>query len=163
MNTAKVARLVIWIALAQAAGMVGSVFTLPALPTWYASLIKPAFTPPGWLFGPVWFGLYTLIGLAAYIVWESRSTHTDRKQQLIKDALRLFGVQLVLNAVWSALFFGARQPVVAFGEILVLWMFVAATIKAFKAIKPLAALLLVPYLVWISFAALLNLGIALLN
>lgn len=122
---------------------------------WYADLAKPAWTPPNWLFGPVWTLLYLLIGISGWLLWKSRDES--------KTALILWGAQLVLNASWSWIFFGLRAPGVALVEILVLLLAIAATVAAAFRSRPLAAWLLVPYLSWVAFAAALNAAIWYLN
>lgn len=117
---------------------------------WYAALNKPAWNPPTWLFGPVWSTLYVLMAVAAWRVWRHGGFAAQRRP------LGLFLVQLVLNAAWSPLFFGLKQPGVAFAEILGLWLAIAATIAVFRGVDRIAAALLVPYIAWVSFAAFLN-------
>lgn len=147
-----------FILLSLSAGAIGSFFTVSAMPAWYATLSKPSFSPPGWLFAPVWTALYLLMGISAYLVWQKG---WDDNQ--VKIALSLFGVQLLLNLLWSVLFFGFNSPLLAFIEITSLWFSVAATISAFYPLDRRAALLLFPYLAWVSFAALLNYAIWTLN
>lgn len=144
--------------LCQSAGAIGSLFTLPAISDWYTYLRKPSFTPPSWVFGPAWAILYTLMAIAASLVWEK-----GLKTPGVREALVIFLVQLVLNSVWSLLFFGLRSPLYGFLEILVLWAAILTTILRFLKVSRLAASLLVPYLLWVSFASSLNLGILLLN
>lgn len=117
---------------------------------WYASLQKPSWNPPGWIFGPVWTVLYTMIAVAAWLVWKRGGWPKQRKPLLI------FLAQLVLNALWTPLFFGWHWPGVAFAEILLLWLGIAGTIAAFWRVHRAAAWLLAPYLAWVSFAAVLN-------
>lgn len=116
---------------------------------WYAALTKPSWNPPAWVFGPAWSALYLMMGIAAWRVW--RATHVRREQ-----ALRLWGIQLVLNALWSPLFFGWHRLDLALLEILVLLGFIAATARSFWRIDRGAGLLLLPYLAWVGFAAFLN-------
>ena len=122
---------------------------------WYASLPKPAWTPPGWVFGPAWTLLYVLIAVAAWLVWRARGS-------LGAAALPLgvWSVQLALNGLWSFLFFGQQLVVPAFAEILVLWLAILATLLVFWRVRPLAGALLLPYLLWVTFAAALNGAIA---
>lgn len=141
-----------FILLCQAAGAIGSIFTFSAIPNWYAYLNKPFFNPPNWIFGPVWTTLYTLMGIAVYLVWKKR-----------KGIPFWFWVQLVLNALWSILFFGLQNPILAFVGVVFLWLSIFLTITSFYRIYKTAAYLLVPYLLWVSFASLLNASIALLN
>lgn len=153
----KILKFLISIALPFFAGGLGSFFTAPAIPNWYESLNKPAFTPPGWLFGPAWTILYILMGISFYIVWSKPNSEG------YKPALILFLFQLILNAGWSIIFFGLKQPLYAFVEITVLWIAILATLIKFYNIDKTAGLLLLPYLAWTSFAALLNLFILKLN
>lgn len=141
-----------FVLLCQAAGTIGSIFTFSAIPNWYAYLNKPFFNPPNWIFGPVWTTLYTLMGIAVYLVWKKR-----------KGIPFWFWVQLVLNALWSILFFGLQNPILAFVGVIFLWLSIFLTITSFYRIHKTAAYLLVPYLLWVTFASLLNASIALLN
>ena len=125
--------------------------TLPSIPTWYAQLNKPSFSPPNWVFGPVWTILYFLMGISLYLVWDK-----NRK-------IKIFFIQLALNFLWSLIFFGFHLPLIAFITIIALWIAIFMTIKSFHKISRLSALLLVPYILWVSFAALLNLFIILYN
>lgn len=124
---------------------------------WYASLQKPAWNPPGWIFGPVWTALYTMMAVAAWLVWRQGGWEKQRRPLLI------FLAQLTLNALWTPLFFGLHWPGVAFAEIMLLWLAIAATIAAFRPVSRPAMLLLVPYLAWVSFAAVLNFTLWRLN
>lgn len=151
-------KLVISIALCELAGIFGSVFTFSAIPTWYAALAKPQFAPPNWIFGPVWTILYLLMGIAFYLVWTS---HADTRAR--RRAMAMFGVQLLLNAIWSPIFFGLQSPGSAFLVIILLWCAIIATMYLFSKVLRTAALLLLPYLAWVSFAAYLNYSIWVLN
>ncbi len=156
----KVKRLIgfiVAIIVCELAGIIGSVFTAPSIPTWYASLTKPFFNPPSFLFAPVWTLLYALMGIALYLVWEKR------KKIKNKLALILFFFQLILNTLWSILFFGFHNPFLAFAEIILLWIVLLATIIKFYPISKKAAWLLIPYILWVSFASILNFAIFLLN
>lgn len=137
-----------FIALSEAAGIIGSIFTAPSIAGWYATLIKPEIAPPNWIFGPVWTTLFLLMGIAAFLVWRTKKNS--------KIALGIFGVQLILNVLWSFLFFGLQSPGAALVEIVLLWLSIAATIWAFAKISKPAAWLLVPYIAWVSFAGYLN-------
>lgn len=119
---------------------------------WYVNLIKPAINPPAWVFGPVWTTLYLLMGISLYIIF------TSEKSPLRTKALMLFGIQLFLNFWWSILFFSFHWLPASIIEILVLWGFIAAMIITFRKIKPFAAYLQIPYLLWVSFAAILNIA-----
>lgn len=152
------AKLAIAIVLCLLAGLVGSIFTAPAIGSWYAGIEKPLFNPPNWLFAPVWTILFLLMGISLYVVWSK-----GLQKKGVKLALGAFCVQLVLNALWSFLFFGLQNPFLAFIEILLLWLAILATIILFYKISKKAALLLVPYILWVSFAVLLNYSIWLLN
>ncbi len=139
------------IVLAEGAGLLGSVFSFSAIPTWYTTLVRPAIAPPNWVFGPVWTTLFAMMGIAACLVWQQRKRRKD-----VRRALFLFALQFVLNVLWSAIFFGMQNIGMAFGEVLLLWVAIAATIFAFAKISRPAAWLMVPYLLWVSFAAVLN-------
>lgn len=147
-----------FIIISQAAGLIGSIFTMPAIGSWYANLIKPEFAPPNWIFGPVWTILFLLMGVAAFLVWEKGWVRRD-----VRIAIAVFIGQLVLNTLWSFLFFGLHSPGTAFIEILILWLAIIATILVFGRVSKLAAWLLVPYILWVSFAAYLNYSIFILN
>lgn len=125
---------------------------------WYNQLNKPSFMPPGWLFGPVWTILYILMATAAFLVWQRG--FQDKK---VKTALGLFLVQLILNGLWTPIFFGAQQIFIAFVVIILLWATILLTIIHFKKISLPAAILMLPYLFWVSFAAILNMSLWLLN
>jgi benzodiazapine receptor len=154
----EILKLVISILVCQLAGFVGSIFTTPSVPTWYATLKKPTFTPPNSIFGPVWTILFVLMGISMYLIWKRGFQNRD-----IKIALFIFGAQLVLNILWSFLFFGLRCPSCAFVEIIILWIAIGLTILSFSRISIPAGLLLIPYLLWVSFAAVLNFTIWNLN
>lgn len=151
------AGLVVVVVVTFAAAGIGSVFTSGSVSEWYPSIEKPSWTPPGWIFGPVWTALYTLMAVAAWVIWRKEGWAGARA------ALVLYAVQLALNAAWSPLFFGLRMPGVAFAELVVLWMAIIATAVAFWKKSPLAGALLVPYVLWTTFAAALNLAIWRLN
>lgn len=146
------------ILVAQSVGAIGSFFTFSAITGWYTYLNKPSFSPPNWLFGPVWTLLYTLMGISAYLVW--------RKYQFGKKSRgfwHVYGTQLVLNALWSILFFGLKLTGLALIEILAMWYFIARSIQEGKKLSPWSVYLLYPYLAWVTFASVLNLAIWLLN
>lgn len=143
-----------WLLACFAAAAMGGLF-MPG--EWYASLQKPAWNPPGWIFGPVWTALYTMMAVAAWLVWKRGGFVAQRRP------LALFLTQLSLNALWTPLFFGLHWPGLAFAEILLLWLAIAATIAAFRPVSRPAMLLLVPYLAWVSFAAVLNFKLWRLN
>lgn len=143
--------------LCFAAAGLGSVFTDSSVGSWYRTLDKPAFNPPSWVFGPVWTVLYALMAVAAWRVWRAYGFSGA------PAALALFGVQLALNVGWSALFFGARMPGAAFAEIVVLWGAILLTTLAFFRLDRPAGWLMVPYLAWVTFAAVLNFSIWQMN
>jgi len=151
-------KLVTSLVVSQCAGLIGSAFTTPAIPNWYAALQKPPFTPPNWLFAPAWITLYLLMGIAAFLVW--RVGLDDRR---VRVALMIFLIQLVLNALWSVAFFGLQSPLYGFIVIILLWLTILLTILSFARISSAAAWLLVPYILWVSFASALNISIWVLN
>lgn len=146
------------IALCQAVGITGAFFTVKAVPTWYAALKKPAFQPPPWVFGPVWTLLYTLMGISLWRLWILPQEKTGRTA-----ALALFAFQLILNALWTPLFFGLRRMWAAFGVILALEASLIACVALFMPLDPWAAYFMVPYLLWVLFASVLNYAVAKLN
>jgi translocator protein len=143
-----------WLVLCFSAASLGAFF-MPG--EWYASLKKPSWNPPSWIFGPVWIALYTMMAVAAWLVWKRGGFAVHRR------ALTWFLVQLALNALWTPLFFGLRRPDLAFGEILLLWVAISATSLAFRPAHRTAVWLLAPYLAWVSFAAVLNFTLWRLN
>lgn len=145
-------RLVGFIFLCQSAGLIGSIFTFNSVNTWYLTLEKPFFNPPSFVFGPVWTFLYFLMGVSLYLVWGKKKTD-----------LKWFWIQLVLNTTWSIIFFGLKNPLLAFIIIIFLWISIIQTIKSFKKVNKNASYLLYPYLTWVSFASILNLSIVILN
>lgn len=146
------------ILLCEAVGILAAVATQSSVTTWYPTLTKPGFTPPNWLFGPVWTTLYAMMGVAAVLVWWQRSDDTTSQQALV-----LFVVQLLLNGGWSFAFFGARSPTLGLVVIAVLWIVLAWTTERFFRIRAAAGWLLVPYLLWVTYAGALNLRIWMLN
>lgn len=154
-----VVALVAFFAVCFAAAAIGGLFTTPqtAPGGWYDSLDKPFFTPPAWLFGPVWTVLYAAMAVAGWLVWRQRGSVN------VRPALVLFGVQLFLNMMWSVVFFGMQAPGLGLLEISALWVAISLTIVAFLRVSRGAGWLLVPYLAWVTFATLLNAGIWLLN
>ena len=146
--------LILFFVVCFAVAGLGSLATTPNIPTWYATLSKPSWNPPNWLFGPVWTSLYAMMAVAGWLVWKREGWGT---------ASLCFAVQLVLNLAWSFIFFGAHQTGLAFLEIILLWLAIAATIISFWSVSKTAAALLIPYLLWVSFAAILNFTIWRLN
>jgi len=148
--------LAVWLAIAFAAAAVGAAASIHA-ETFYAELVRPDWAPPSSVFGPVWAMLYALMGVAAWLVWRVGGFRAAR------GALSLFLVQLALNGLWSWLFFGWQRGALAFADIMFLWVMIVATIVAFRRVSLLAAALLVPYLLWVSYAAMLNYAVWQLN
>lgn len=144
--------------ICEAVGVLAGWATQTSVGTWYPTLTKPTFAPPDWVFAPVWVVLYALMGIAAFLVWK-RSTE-DRASQA---ALVLFGIQLLLNGSWSFAFFGARSPILGLIVILVLWGVLVWTVDRFFRVRRVAGWLLVPYLLWLTYAVALNVGIWVLN
>ena len=142
----------------QLAGVMGSFFTRPAIAGWYAALRKPSFTPPDWVFAPVWITLYSIMGVAAYLVWRK-----GWGEKQVRQALILFGVQLMLNTLWSWIFFGLRSSLAGFIEITILSAVIIFTIQSFFKVSKTAGFLLIPYFLWVAFASGLNLSIWYLN
>lgn len=145
------------LAMNAAISAIAGAVTATSVGSWYPTLYKPSFTPPDWLFGPVWSALYILMAIAAWRVWRRRGTPHRRA------ALVLYGAQLTLNLAWSLLFFGLRSPGLGLVCIVLLVTAVAVTVQRFRRVEPLAGLLLVPYLLWVGFASALNAGIWLMN
>ena len=146
-------KLLISLLIAHSAGILGALVEANG---WFDSLAKPFFMPPSWLFAPVWFLLYTLMGLSLYGVWTSKAK--DKSVEL-----SLFGAQLVLNAAWSLIFFGAHSLIFALANLLVLWSLIILTIVYFHRINRLAGYLLVPYVLWVTFAGVINIALVILN
>jgi len=147
-----------FVILCLSIGGLSGFITQAAIPTWYAGLEKPFFTPPNWLFAPVWTTLYCLMGIAAGLVWAKGSHH-----KWVKTALYHFGAQLIVNGLWSIVFFGLKSPGIALLVIGLLLYLIIKTIYWFKIVQKSSAYLLYPYLLWVSFASFLNLGIYYLN
>ena len=174
-------KLVISVGVSELAGVIGAMFTTPAIPGWYATLQKPALNPPNWVFGPVWTTLYAMIGIALFLVWKnnwkvvnhvledtkkpwnkwSRRFWTGDLQK--ENVIAIFSLQYLLNILWSYLFFGIHAPGIAFFELLALWCTIVYLIINFYRISKVAACLLVPYILWVSFALYLNCAIWILN
>ena len=150
-------KLIVSIIVCQFAGLVGSIFTTPAIPTWYATLDKPPFTPPNWLFAPAWITLYLLMAVSASIVWQRGLGNRPVRKSLV-----IFLIQLFLNALWSAVFFGLQAPLYGIIVIVVLWAVILLTIIKFYKISIPAGVLLLPYIGWVTFAAALNVSIFIL-
>lgn len=146
------------IVICLTAGALGSFFTTPAISTWYATLIKPSIAPPNWVFFPVWTVLFIMMGISLFIVWKK-----GFQDHQVKAALSVFGIQLILNILWSAVFFGLRSPLAGLIEIVILWVAILVMIQRFMRISKVAGLLLIPYILWVTFAAMINFLIWSLN
>ncbi len=146
------------IVICELVGVIGGLFTAPAIATWYNLLRKPSFNPPAWVFGPVWTALYLMMGVAAFLVWRKGWGNAQ-----VKVALVVFGLQLLLNFLWSPVFFGMRSPLGGLLVIVPLWGAILATIVLFARVSVPVAVLMVPYLLWVSFATVLNYALYLLN
>ncbi|EIA09601.1 benzodiazepine receptor TspO [Flavobacterium frigoris PS1] len=140
-------------------GYFSGMVTRSAIITWYPTLVKPSFNPPNWIFAPVWSTLYIMMGIAAGLVWDRIESNTE----IVKKALVFFAVQLALNALWSYLFFGLKNPMLALLEIVILWLMIYETYVQFGKINKIAGYLFIPYLLWVSFAMVLNASIWWLN
>ncbi|HVM77363.1 MAG TPA: TspO/MBR family protein [Candidatus Paceibacterota bacterium] len=174
MNLKEIGKLLVALIVAEAAGIIGALFTTPAISTWYAPLVKAPLNPPSWVFGPVWTTLYALLGIALYIVWHNgwrvrnqivkakkRAWNRWSEQFWVGDwqkqnIIAVFAVQWILNVGWSIIFFGLHQPGWAFFEIIALWISIVYVMVNFYRVSKAAAWILLPYLVWVSFAAYLN-------
>jgi translocator protein len=167
-------KLIISLILPHLAGLIGSFFTVSSIPNWYSTLEKPIFNPPNWIFGPMWLLLYTLMGISVYLIWEKSkkskfSFFSDflfvkkTKKHKIRMAVSLFWLHLIFNATWSIMFFGLKSPEIAFVNILLIWAFIIVLFVQFYDIRKLAAYLLIPYFLWVSFASVLNFYIMYLN
>lgn len=157
MKLTNIIKLIIFCILCLSVGWVGSVFT-DSTPNWYQQLNKPSFNPPGWVFAPVWTALYIMMGVSAYLIWQK-----GLFEKKVKIALSFFIIQLLLNAIWTPLFFSLQSPLLAFIDIMFLWLAILITIVLFYKLSIAAASLLVPYILWVTFAMILNGAILLMN
>lgn len=155
----KLTRIIIAVIVCLAVGYSSSQVTRTGVETWYPTIVKPVFNPPNWIFAPVWTLLFVLMGIAAGLVWDK----IKEQNEAVKKALGFFLIQLVLNAIWSYLFFGLKNPMLALIEIALLWLMIYETYLKFIKINKIAGYLLVPYLAWVSFAMILNASIWWLN
>jgi tryptophan-rich sensory protein len=174
-------KLLISIFICELAGAIGSIFTIPSIKGWYLTLNKSALNPPSWIFGPVWTTLFLLMGVSLYLVWSKRfvvshplkglkiKAWNPWSQKLLTgpwqkiNVISIFTIQLVLNILWSVLFFGLHQPGIAFFELLMLWFAILYTIVNFYRISKTASYLLIPYILWVTFAGFLNYSVWMLN
>ena len=155
----KYTKIALFVILCLAVGFMSSIITRDNVITWFPTIKKPFFNPPSWLFAPVWTSLYIAMGVAAGLVWNQISqTH-----EIVKKALTFFAIQLVLNAMWSYIFFGLHNILLALIEIVLLWLFIFETYKQFKNINKIAGYLFIPYLCWVGFATILNASLFYLN
>ena len=155
----KYLRIIYCVAICLVVGYLSSITTQSSINTWYPTLIKPIFNPPKWLFAPVWTLLFIMMGIAAGMIWNQ----LENQRELVKKALLFFTVQLLLNALWSYLFFGLNNVLLALIEVILLWLVIYETFHIFKKIDKKAAYLFIPYLIWVAFAAVLNGSIYYLN
>lgn len=158
MNKDLILKVALSITICVLVGVIGSLATQSSINTWYLHLMKPVWSPPNWLFAPVWITLYVMMGIAAGIIWDKGSYH-----RWVKTALYHFGFQLVVNGLWSIIFFGLQAPFFALLTITSLFILIIFTIKWFNVVDRTAALLLIPYLLWVGFATVLNFEIWRLN
>ncbi len=155
----KIVRIALVVSTCLLVGFLSSKVTQQSISTWYPTLVKPVFNPPNWVFAPVWTLLFIMMGVAGGLVWN----HLEENPEPVKKAFQFFIIQLGLNALWSYLFFGLQNPLLALIEIVLLWLMIFETFNQFKKINSTAAKLLIPYLAWVSFASLLNFSIWWLN
>lgn len=155
----KITKILCIVVTCLAIGYFAGTVTRSSIETWYPTLVKPSFNPPNWIFAPVWSMLYIMMGIAAGLVWD----RMDFEKEKTTSALTLFAIQLALNALWSYLFFGLMNPMLAGIEIILLWLFVYETYTQFAKINKIAGYLFLPYLAWVSFAMVLNGSIWWLN
>lgn len=155
----KITRILTVVVTCLAIGYFSGIVTRSSIETWYPTLIKPSFNPPNWVFAPAWSLLYLLMGVAAGLVWD----RIEHEKEAVRKALIFFAIQLALNALWSYLFFGLMNPLLALIEIVILWLMIYETLLKFIKINKVAGYLLVPYLLWVSFATVLTASIWWLN
>ena len=151
-------KLIVSIIICQMAGVIGTIFTVDSISGWYTGLTKPDFNPPNWIFGPVWILLYLMMGVSLFLVWRE-----DLKNAVVKKAFYIFMVQLLFNTLWSIVFFGFQSISSALIIIIVLWLLIIYTILNFLKISRTSGILLIPYLLWVTFAVILNFFIFKLN
>ena len=155
----KISRIAIVVIICLSVGYLSGMVTREAITTWYPTLVKPSFNPPNWIFAPVWTSLYVMMGIAAGLVWNQIASN----KVAVTKALQFFGIQLVLNALWSYLFFGMHNLMLATIEVVLLWLLIFETYSQFAKINKTASYLLLPYLAWVSFASVLTASIWWLN
>jgi len=155
----RIIRIVLVVMTCLVVGYLSGTVTKDSIITWYPTLVKPVFNPPNWIFAPVWTLLYAMMGVAGGLIWNYLETDKEK----VKKAFLFFIIQLGLNALWSYLFFGLHNPLLALIEIIILWLMIFETYNQFKSIDRVAGLLLIPYLLWVAFATILNASIWWLN
>ena len=155
----KISKILVMVATCLVIGYFSGMVTRLAIASWYFTLVKPSFNPPNWVFAPVWTMLYIMMGVAAGLVWDKM----EKQKQVVKSALVFFAIQLFLNALWSFLFFGLKNPMLSGIEIIILWLMIFETYSKFQKIDKIAGYLIMPYLHWVSFAGVLNANIWWLN
>ena len=155
----KIFRILVVVVTCLVVGYFSGMVTRSAITSWYPTLVKPNFNPPNWIFAPVWSMLYVMMGVSAGLIWN----RMEQEKEAVKIALVFFAVQLGLNALWSFLFFGLKNPMLAGLEIVILWLMIYETYSKFVKINKIAGYLLIPYLLWVSFAMALNGSIWWLN
>lgn len=155
----KVTKILIMVVTCVGVGYLSSLFTREGVETWYTTIQKPSFNPPNEVFAPVWSALYVIMGVAAGLVWN----RIEQQHDVVKKALTFFWIQLALNALWSYLFFGLHNPLLALIEIVLLWLMIYETFVQFNKVYKIASYLLLPYLAWVTFATVLNASIWWLN
>ena len=160
--------LILSISIPLLVGFLGSLFTTPKINTWYAGLSKPPFNPPNWIFGPVWTLLFILMGISLYLIWSFEFSSKNAQKRLKfhltkKIALSIYFIQIVFNVLWSVFFFGFESPLLGGVVIVFLLGLIGTNIFYFFKLRPLAAYLLIPYILWVGFATILNFSILALN
>ena len=155
----KISRIAIVVIICLAVGYLSGMVTRASITTWYPTLVKPSFNPPNWIFAPVWTSLYVMMGVAAGLIWNQITT----QKAAVTKALQFFTIQLVLNALWSYLFFGLHNLMLATIEVVLLWLMIFETYSQFAKINKTASYLMLPYLAWVSFASVLTASIWWLN
>lgn len=155
----KIFKILVMIATCVGVGYLSSLFTREGVDTWYRTIEKPSFNPPDWVFAPVWTTLYIMMGLAAGLVWDK----IEEQRETVRKGIMFFWIQLALNALWSYLFFGLHNPLLALIEIVLLWLMIYETFVQFNKVNKIAGYLLIPYLLWVTFATVLTASIWWLN
>lgn len=158
-HLSKTTKMMVMIVTCVVIGYISGIVTRDSVDTWYATLVKPVFNPPNWIFAPMWTILYILMGIAAGLVWDKIET----QRETVRRALIYFAIQLALNALWSILFFGLHNPMLALIEIVLLWLMIYETFVQFNKVNKIAGYLFIPYILWVTFALVLNASIWWLN